>query len=506
MTDAVRICPEAVVILGEDLTRFRDASKMLYNFLRDRVWSDRAERLGFDEVWLDCTDMIDYNVALLNPNSLESSFFCMAKDDPTAGFAFDARSIFGPTQPSNSASDAFCDDRQLRLNMTSHLARYLRHELEKVHGYTATVGIGPNKVLSKLVGNVNKPHNQTTIVPPYEPLGTPASTITQFIDKHDVGKIPGIGFKLAQKIRAKVLGRTAAIDDGLVYGGTKEAVSVGDVRLFPGMGPEMLEETLGGPGAPRAIGGRIWDLLNGVDSTEVKKAQRVPGTISQEDSYMKYLQNFDQVRKQLVLLSERLINRMRIDLTEDDEDDATAKRWLAYPKTVRLSTRPRPPANADGVRPRTFHRISKSTPLPTFVFSLHEHITSLADKLVNEVLATLFRRMHTESGQGWSISLINIAVTNMMETAADTKDSEGRDIGKMFSRQEAVLKDFRVTETTSVGPDATITRSPSDEPSPTWQSDDSDEESEPYTCPECQATIPTFAVAAHEQFHQLTLT
>lgn len=51
ITEAKRICPEAVIILGEDLTRFRNASKDLYNFLRERIWSDRAERLGFDEVW-----------------------------------------------------------------------------------------------------------------------------------------------------------------------------------------------------------------------------------------------------------------------------------------------------------------------------------------------------------------------------------------------------------------------------------------------------------------------
>lgn len=51
ITEAKRICPDAVVILGEDLTRFRNASKDLYNFLRERIWSDKAERLGFDEVW-----------------------------------------------------------------------------------------------------------------------------------------------------------------------------------------------------------------------------------------------------------------------------------------------------------------------------------------------------------------------------------------------------------------------------------------------------------------------
>jgi DNA polymerase iota len=51
ITEAKRICPEAVIVLGEDLTRFRNASKDLYNFLSQATWSQRAERLGFDEVW-----------------------------------------------------------------------------------------------------------------------------------------------------------------------------------------------------------------------------------------------------------------------------------------------------------------------------------------------------------------------------------------------------------------------------------------------------------------------
>ena len=50
--DAKRICPDVVIVLGEDLTRFRDASKALYGFLQAFSWSRKVERLGFDEVSL----------------------------------------------------------------------------------------------------------------------------------------------------------------------------------------------------------------------------------------------------------------------------------------------------------------------------------------------------------------------------------------------------------------------------------------------------------------------
>lgn len=48
--EAKKICPDLVVVLGEDLTKFRDASKELYLFLRAFVWGGRVEKLGFDEV------------------------------------------------------------------------------------------------------------------------------------------------------------------------------------------------------------------------------------------------------------------------------------------------------------------------------------------------------------------------------------------------------------------------------------------------------------------------
>jgi DNA polymerase iota len=104
ISEVKQVCPEAVIILGEDLTRFRDASKDLYQFVQERIWSGRAERLGFDEVWLDVTDMVDYNMSTLNPNDLEHSFFCLKKDDPTAGFAFDASSVYGKRYPSSSTA------------------------------------------------------------------------------------------------------------------------------------------------------------------------------------------------------------------------------------------------------------------------------------------------------------------------------------------------------------------------------------------------------------------
>lgn len=55
--DARKKCPEVIIALGEDLTRFRNASKDNYLFLRSFAWSQKVERLGFDEVSLWATLM-----------------------------------------------------------------------------------------------------------------------------------------------------------------------------------------------------------------------------------------------------------------------------------------------------------------------------------------------------------------------------------------------------------------------------------------------------------------
>lgn len=544
-----------MIVLGEELGRFRDASKALYKFLEAFTWSGKVERLGFDEVFMDVTDIVDYNQALLNHNDLTSSFFQLVRNDPTIGFAFDATRLAGhgfpkvssqqaqpPAIPSVMPSESSEDLLSTRLILGSHFAQHLRLSLEEEKGYTSTVGISTNKLLSKLVGNLNKPKGQTTLLPPYTVTldhHGPESNVTTFVDGHDIGKIPGIGFKMSQRIRNHILSRPAEFNEGGIYGGTKESVPVRDVRLFPGMGPGTLEKILGGPGAERGIGGKAWCLINGIDDTDVQQAKKLPTQISIEDSYLR-LDSIPQILKELRLLATSLIKRLHADLLEDDDDgkSGTGKRWVAHPKTIRLSTRPRPPLNADGTRTRSSNRISRSGPLPNFIFNLKDGIDSIAEKLVQETLIPMFRRLHPQQ-TGWNLSLVNIGVTNMVETASDDGSGGGRDIGRMFKRQEDVLKEWKV-EDRDVPPDPVLkaeigpsTESRRDdvvaEPSagnealdvimkgsedvilPTqntvdenglWEDDDDEDESYE-KCAECGAIMPAFAMVAHERFHTL---
>lgn len=368
------------------------------------------------------------------------------------------------------------------------------------------------------MGNLNKPKSQTVLLPPYVSSSSDsASNVTTFIDSHDIGKIPGIGFKTSSKLRDHVLGHTSSIPSPFTPNTSKERVSVADVRQHPGVSAASLEKLLSGPGAQKGIGNVIWNLLHGIDNTEVKETRRVPSQISIEDSYIR-LTTLPEVQLQLRILSTSLLTRMRTDLI----DPLDPERWLAFPKTIRLSTRPRP---VDGSRSRTFNRVSRSAPLPGFVFNLKESVDVLVEKLVQETLLGMFRRLHP--GKGWNLSLLNIAVTNMVE------GREGMDVIDMFKKGP---REWDV-EDRDVPPDEAMDRGVMDngagnievhneetgtvepsaghdtEPSPALGSEDywapaqgsdgwDDEEADDgIRCHICGVKMPAFAMGAHEHFH-----
>lgn len=489
---------------------------------------------------MDVTDMVDYNLEMLNRHDLVNSFFQLSRIDPTAGFDFDASCVAGhswPAVPSVEEHEHFSPEIHLlqqRLTLGSHLAMHIRHQLEEQKGYTCTVGISTTKLISKLIGNVNKPKGQTTLLPPYERDEEGKSNVTEFLDHHDIGAIPGIGFKLAQKLREYALGAPAEFNAGLVYGGTRENVTVGMIRGLPELSSEMLEKLLSGPGSPHGIGAKVFGLIYGVDDTEVGPARNVPHQISIEDSYVR-LDTMEQVMNELQMLSTRLIQRMRIDLTttEDDENnvsetkhralESSPRKWIGRPETLRLTTRPRPPLNADGTRTRTFKRISRSIPVPSFIFSLQDNVHSLARRLISEALFPLFKKLHPEKS-GWNLSLVNVAVTDMVVTASGSRHAAGRDIGKMFKQQNHVLDEWRIKDDADDEQDISVSTGNDVDVAPKgsitdlvsryevaeigseseWDEHSDEESSEPgHWCQSCRNAIPSFAKTAHERFHLL---
>lgn len=258
-----------------------------------------------------------------------------------------------------------------------------------------------------------------------------------------------------------------------------------------------------------------------------------------------------EVRKELAMLARNLIKRMRLDLTSDVEEDGdgflngkeeqisknrpeTSRRWIAYPQTLRLTTRPRPPLDPDGTRSRTFNRISRSCSMPSMVFDLTNNVDDLAKKLVTETLVHLFCKLHPKRSS-WNLSLVNVCATNISLVADSTKDGAGRDIKKMFLKQEDILKEWKV-EDLDIAPsdsdtkiqqadhasaaDDTITAMPcndycygsedfristqeSHDENDAWNSEE-DALDVGYACKICGAVMPPFATVAHERFHTMS--
>ncbi|KAL2255709.1 hypothetical protein VTK26DRAFT_2833 [Humicola hyalothermophila] len=547
IAEAKKICPSLVLADGEDLSPFRDVSKRLYALLRSYSWNGKIQRLGLDEVFLDVTDMVAYNVELLNANALRQSFFCLSRSDPEVGFAYDATSFEGCVVGVDDGAPAD-DPLRMRLLVASHLAQYLRLRIEE-EGYTSACGISTNKLLAKLAGDKNKPRNQTTLFAPRD------EDVLAFVDAHKLRKIPGIGPRTARVLESFVLGRDL---DPNVYT-TECLTTAGQVRTHPGISAPSLERLLSAPGLERGLGRKVWALLHGVDDTDVKPAADVPTQISIEDSYKGGgLRELPEIRAALLAVSASLLRRMRVDLLDREglsppEEDhphsssssssSSSRKWLAYPRTIRLTTRPYV-SFADN-KPYNWGRASRSGPLPSFVFGQGVAVEKIAERLVDETLLPLFHRLNpvaegrgaAESGgssssssstAGWNVGLINVCVTNM--TGTDGGAASGRDIAVMFRRQEDVLREFTVWEHAGGGgaqqqrqelqkeekeqdegegnddaeaqDDDDNDDDDHDDDLDMWDDDDGpDKDSDP--CPICGRRIPLFARVAHERYHSV---
>ncbi|KAL1900885.1 hypothetical protein Sste5346_001946 [Sporothrix stenoceras] len=303
ITEARRICPDIVLVDGEDLSPFRDVSKQLYRLMRDMVGPTApVERLGLDEMFVDATALIDANLGRILAARSEkgrprSDLFVMSDgNDGVQGFQFDSSSFTGhvigngtrdiqthaSSQDQHDATASEHTKTRMRLLMGSHLAAHLRLRLEHDAGYTSSSGISTSKLLSKLAGKVNKPANQTTLVSAgwssddVDADAEADSVVWQFMDPLPLRSVPGIGFKTSSLLSryfysAQDEARKEDVvekadqeerrkgapqkedDEGEEEEGDEDddysdapPVTVMDIRTLPGISPRLFDSILGG--------------------------------------------------------------------------------------------------------------------------------------------------------------------------------------------------------------------------------------------------------------------
>jgi DNA polymerase iota len=241
----------------------------------------------------------------------------------------------------------------------------------------------------------------------------------------------------------------------------------------------------------------------------VKKATDVPTQISIEDTYQG-LTEMDEIRSELRKLTGHLLERMRLDLLDEE-------RWLARPRTLRLSTRPKTLPAED--KPYNYARKSKSQPLPSFVLNAKASIDELVDRLLDPLLLPMFFQMTPEK-RSRRVGMLNVCVTNMVPTGTEDGSGLGRNISSMLRGQDEALRQWTVYDaeppnTAAARPDVDVREGEDKEVGAAAEEDWIDERENalidrPPTdddalerCHLCGHFFPGFAAAAHARYHSI---
>ncbi|XP_069075608.1 DNA polymerase iota isoform X2 [Pleurodeles waltl] len=255
LKEAKDVCPQMVLINGEDLTPYREMSYRVTELLEE--FCPLVERLGFDENFIDITEMVDKR----------------QEKQPTD----DHSKIVVSGHIYNNQTLNLSDPMHIRLAIGSQIVAEMRAALFDRLGLTGCAGVASNKLLSKLVGGTFKPNQQTILLP---------ESHQRLIDSLDhINKVPGIGYKTSERL--ELLGIR----------------SLRDLQTFP---LTVLEKELGS-----TVAQRIQMLSCGEDNSPVTPTGP-PQSLSDEDSFRK-CSTEAEVKIKVEELLRNLLNRVYKD-------------------------------------------------------------------------------------------------------------------------------------------------------------------------------------------------
>lgn len=173
LTDALRLCPDLVLVNGENLQNYKTMSNKIHAVLL--TYTSLVEKLGLDENFLDVTSIV--NERMSNNNN------------PIASESVLLDCYVFPEFETLSSCQCGCERR---LTIGAQLAREIRQKLYNELRITGCAGIAHNKLLAKIVGSKNKPNKQTVLIP--------AGASDMMIGLNSIRSIPGIGHKAEQAL------------------------------------------------------------------------------------------------------------------------------------------------------------------------------------------------------------------------------------------------------------------------------------------------------------------
>ncbi|KAJ8873436.1 hypothetical protein PR048_024253 [Dryococelus australis] len=334
LAEAKELCPSLVLVKGEDLFDYRQMSSKVTSVLQK--FSPLVEKLGLDENFIDVTQVV--------AEKLQNGF---NSGQNIAGHVY-----------SDVTENCMCGCFN-RLSVGSVIAADMRAQIYEELGLTCCAGIAHNKLLAKLVCGVQKPNQQTTILPCSVP-GLMAGI-------QNIRKIPGIGH------------RTSEILQSLGICSVSDLQNSSDKSLQQALGHDVVE--------------RLKKLSFGHDDSMVRPSGK-PQSIGLEDGFRK-ISLESEVKEKCLLLLQRLMAL----LVEDGR----------IPGAIRVTVRKYNSAN------RQSHRESRQCNISPSIF--RPKITVLSPNARQKLLMSIMKLFYkmVNISKPFHLTLLGIAFTKFQE-------------------------------------------------------------------------------------------
>lgn len=428
LTDAKHCCPGLIIINGEDIQPYRDASKAVFRHIRSVV-GEKVQRLGMDELWLDVTDLVmAHYSSTVSDNCFTSDSARTFSINKSLAFDYTAGSISGHLLGTLTKHEDCAV-----LGIASHLAAFLRESIRSSFSFTSSAGISRSKLLAKLVGDHKKPNDQTVILPDHHQI---------FLDSVEVKKIAGVGYKILSVLYEKL--HTSAADprrtieirfedstepihdpeeDQDDHSTAADLVDDGEEFKLISKQKEALLKQHKQPLRVRDVratvtrldlvtwfgqqqGEWLHDIIHAIDTSIVVPSSLYPKSIGVEDSFL-HCTTIADVRTHLLDLTFDLIHRIEGDLMENDK-------FVLWPSTLRLTPRFR--GDQEKGELWRHKRTTKSVAFPIDALATTIPMAIRAASVVDRVLMKLFSRIAAEKTD-WDLSLLNVGVAEFKSYA-----------------------------------------------------------------------------------------
>ncbi|KAJ3052144.1 hypothetical protein HK097_006841 [Rhizophlyctis rosea] len=466
LTDAKKKCRDLRIIDGSDITRYRRYSRKIFELVKYLLngeaasdetgakWIVKVERLGFDELFMDVTDIIGNHICDIGDGEVwpdgQIVFKLPGSEEAeelaghwAAGFSYRPDTFAGHrvADAPSSSSSANLTLQTRYIQIATHLASHIRSTIHAITGFTTSGGIAHNKLFAKLAANVKKPNGMTYFLP--------GDAAMEFLDKVDIRSIAGIGSAVRKVLRQNVpnleheandaLAREQEDNDTQVWGGEIEDMerdmfvppshstpsvstppstevpeddamanwrfsrTVAEMKGLVSM--DLWKEWFGS-----VAGQKYHDLLNGIDNSPVVPTTW-PAQIGVEDAF-RHCSTFEEAKARLLKLATMLVERV-----QEEEYLEEKRKWRRVVRCLRLTIRRRRKGNERGWQD---DRETRTCTAPVELQDANTPILDRATILIDNAVFPLFKRMVSVPvkdlltlGDGFDLTLLNISAVDM---------------------------------------------------------------------------------------------